>query len=110
MPVYDYDCVRCGPFTELRPMAECEAPLACPECGAAAPRAFLTAPRLATMDGARRTASATNERSAHQPRLSSSSHGPGCSCCSGGARRARTAKAPDGKKSFPSARPWMISH
>jgi putative FmdB family regulatory protein len=69
MPVYDYDCTRCGPFTELRPMAECEAPLACP-----------------------------------------SGHGPGCSCCSGGARRSRTAKAADGKKSFPSARPWMISH
>ena len=24
MPVYDYLCDRCGPFTEMKPMAEAE--------------------------------------------------------------------------------------
>ena len=33
MPVYDYLCARCGPFTEMRPMAECDLPHKCPECG-----------------------------------------------------------------------------
>jgi putative FmdB family regulatory protein len=36
MPLYDYQCAQCGPFTELRPMAECEAPSACPGCGCCA--------------------------------------------------------------------------
>ncbi len=26
MPVYDYQCDDCGPFSEMRPMAECEKP------------------------------------------------------------------------------------
>ena len=34
MPVYDYLCGRCGAFTAMRPMAECEQPNACPGCGA----------------------------------------------------------------------------
>ena len=33
MPVYEYLCDHCGPFTDIRPMAECELPSACPECG-----------------------------------------------------------------------------
>src|SRR5215813_8922720 len=49
MPVYDYLCSECGPFTEMRPMMECDAAQACPECGGLAPRAFLTAPHFATM-------------------------------------------------------------
>jgi putative FmdB family regulatory protein len=38
MPTYEYMCKKCGPFTQLRAMAECELPSACPECGARAPR------------------------------------------------------------------------
>jgi putative FmdB family regulatory protein len=26
MPVYEYLCDDCGPFTDIRPMAECELP------------------------------------------------------------------------------------
>src|SRR5215813_5725775 len=44
MPTYEYMCKKCGPFTQLRPMAECELPSACPECGTRAPRVLLTAP------------------------------------------------------------------
>ncbi len=107
MPVYDYECVRCGVFTALRPMARCRDPLACPDCGEQAGRAFLTAPALAVMSGERRKAHAINERAAHEPRLShSSKHGAGCKCCTTPSK----ASAANGAKSFSGRRPWMISH
>ena len=105
MPVYDYACERCGPFTVLRPMAQFKDPHACPDCGEACPRAFLTAPRIAGMDPGLRAAHATNERSRHAPRRSGA-HGAGCGCCS----PTKKAAAPAAAKSFPNARPWMISH
>lgn len=111
MPVYDYLCDDCGPFTVMRPMAECDEPHDCPDCGGIAPRAFITAPYFASMDAGRRHAFATNERSAHAPRSTSKSgHGAGCSCCSGTSSMRYTRKHKDGSKSFPSKRPWMISH
>src|SRR5271157_6606695 len=64
MPVYDYQCTRCGPFTDMRPMAEADRSHQCPTCGADAPRAYLTAPYLAAMSRERRLAHAANERSA----------------------------------------------
>ncbi|HEY1542846.1 MAG TPA: zinc ribbon domain-containing protein [Xanthobacteraceae bacterium] len=129
MPVYDYECESCGPFTFMRPMAQCDRPARCPHCGGKAPRAFLTAPYFA-MQAERRRAHAANEQSANAPRLLSEMGGPhaaGCSCCaatsalrrgkgearSGGKGKtwsnART-DAKTGAKSFPGARPWMISH
>jgi hypothetical protein len=104
----------------MRPMAQYDQPAECPACGQSAPRAFLTAPRLAVMTSERRAAFSTNERSAHAPRSSGEfaaersskkRHGAGCSCCgtasSGKDKAVRTA---DGSKVFPSKRPWMISH
>jgi putative FmdB family regulatory protein len=102
MPVYDYDCTRCGPFTALRPMAESALPLACPDCGAEAPRVILGAPHLALMSSARRTASATNERSAHAPEHSRHTHSATCGCGKGN-------KA-GGLQMVTGQRPWMISH
>jgi putative FmdB family regulatory protein len=32
MPVYEYLCDDCGPFTDVRPMAECDTPQDCPQC------------------------------------------------------------------------------
>jgi putative FmdB family regulatory protein len=112
MPVYDYLCERCGSFTDMRPMAECDEPKECPRCGGEAPRAFLTAPYFAAMSAERRSAHATNERSAHAPATLSqmkASHGAGCSCCTGKSMR-RTKRGKNGAKSFPGSRPWMISH
>lgn len=63
MPTYEYMCKKCGPFTELRAMAECDLPSACPECGARAPRVILTAPRCLTMSAEARQAGAKYERS-----------------------------------------------
>jgi putative FmdB family regulatory protein len=104
MPVYDYACDTCGVFTVLRPMAQYQEPHDCPGCGVSAPRAMVTAPRLAGMDNARRAAFATNERAAHAPQQSSGHiHGASCGC---GSPSAQSGAA----KTFPSARPWMISH
>ncbi|MDF1803324.1 FmdB family zinc ribbon protein [Thalassovita sp.] len=112
MPYYDYLCEDCGPFTEYTSMANFDRPCACPSCSQMAGRAILRAPNLANMNGSRRTAFATNEKAQHAPK-STKSHGPGCSCCSSSASKSlpsRTLHRADGSKSFPSARPWMISH
>jgi putative FmdB family regulatory protein len=115
MPVYEYLCSACGPFTEIRPMAEYDKPQPCPECQRKAPRVLLTAPRFSTMSVELRTAHATNERSAAAPSTLSalkSQHEAGCSCCSGLSNKKgrKTARGKNGAKSFPGARPWMISH
>jgi putative FmdB family regulatory protein len=117
MPVYDYLCARCGPFTDLRRMADCDLPHKCPTCGKDAPRAFLTAPYLAAMSAERRLAHATNERSASSPALLSdlkNAHGAGCRCCSGKSfrpdKRARSDANGTPAKSFPTRRPWMLCH
>lgn len=115
MPLYDYLCTDCGPFEALAPMDRYTEPCDCPDCGSAAPRALLSAPRLAVMDGARRQAFETNERSRHAPHRSTAEgrrHGAGCSCCAGPRQKAAQSSdgAPAPAKVFPSKRPWMISH
>ncbi len=112
MPVYEYLCNDCGPFTNMRPMVECDEPDDCPRCAAEAPRVILTAPAFYSMSATSRKAAATNERSANAPKTSAeyrASHGAGCGCCTGKPSRL-TRKTPRGAKSFPTARPWMISH
>ncbi len=104
MPVYEYDCPACGPFTALRPMAEFQLPMPCEDCGTAAPRVMLTAPAFACMPAQSRSAHATNERNKHVPARSAGRHPPSCGCCSGAAKKAV------GAKMFPGKRPWMISH
>jgi putative FmdB family regulatory protein len=110
MPVYDYQCAGCGVFESIAPMAAFADPCACPACGQSARRVMVSVPRLSGMTADRRRAHETNERSADSPRRSA--HGPGCGCCGGGAKKAnrKTLIRPDGSKSFPSKRPWMISH
>jgi hypothetical protein len=59
-----------------------------------------------------RLAHATNERSQHAPqRLSEvkGNHGAGCACCSGVSKRP-VRRGKNGAKSFPTSRPWMLSH
>jgi len=113
MPVYDYECESCGAFTRMRPMAECELTSDCPRCGADAPRAFLTAPYFSGMSSERRLAHAINECSAHAPQRlaerAAQQHGAGCGCCQKRPAR-KVQRGKSGAKSFPSARPWMLSH
>ena len=112
MPAYDYACTRCGPFTRVRPMADYAMPQDCPDCGMAAPRALLQVPAIGRLAAGQRRAHAMNERSADAPRLASGgpapggAHRAGCKCCSPFAKKA----APAAAKSFPTQRPWMISH
>ena len=110
MPVYEYHCADCGVFENLVPMSAYSEPCDCPACGASAPRVMLSVPRLAAMSSGLRRAHETNERAADSPKRSA--HGPGCGCCGGGgtARKGKTLYRADGSKSFPSKRPWMISH
>ncbi len=112
MPFYDYLCCDCGPFTDIRPMAEYDAPGDCPRCDARSPRVLLTAPQLSSMPGGKRLAHAMNERSSQAPKTLGeykATHGPGCGCCAPSAL-SRLTKTKNGAKSFPTARPWMISH
>jgi putative FmdB family regulatory protein len=67
MPTYEYECTDCGPFNEVRPMAEYDRPQPCPDCGHEAPR-LLTAPALG--GGAQEVASAPAR-----------AHAGGCACC-----------------------------
>ena len=114
MPVYDYLCNDCGPFTDMRPMAECDDPKTCPHCETSSPRVILTAPNFLCMPADRRKAISINERSAHAPKTLDqykASHGPGCGCCTGKTKPARlVTRTKSGAKGFPTARPWMISH
>lgn len=108
MPTYGYACAACGPFEMVRPMADYARPHPCPDCGASAGRAMLAVPALAMMDAGKRSAHATNERSAHAPLRSAGRHPTGCGCCAN-RPRALAAEAV-AAKGFPGKRPWMIGH
>ena len=68
MPLYDYECRKCGPFEEWRGMDAFDKPARCPECGKPARRA-VAAPRLGMRNTALRRAHEINEKSAHEPRV-----------------------------------------
>jgi putative FmdB family regulatory protein len=84
MPLYAYSCPDCGPFSELRSMAEAADPALCPACGASAPRE-VSAPMLAVKPkgGAARRA-----------------HRAGCGCCSPGRGFKAEAAKPVGPPAF----------
>ena len=75
MPTYDYDCERCGPFSESHPISEYDLAQPCPGCGDPAPRA-LTLPAIG--GGAAEPAG---------PATPFRAHPGGCSCCAAPARR-----------------------
>ncbi|MBF9198259.1 FmdB family zinc ribbon protein [Microvirga terrestris] len=81
MPIYDYECQGCGPFTAMQPMARFQDPCACPKCGAETSRAFLSAPAIASISPSGRTAYEATQPSATYPRPSSAAHPAGCGCC-----------------------------
>ena len=69
MPTYDYECADCGPFSEVRPMAEFDRPQPCPDCAAPAPR-LLTAPALGGV-----------AQEAGGSAAPAAAHAGGCACC-----------------------------
>jgi putative FmdB family regulatory protein len=68
MPLYDYACPRCGPFSTWGTVLAHEQPADCPDCGEASPR-MVAAPNLSCTSSGVRLAHERNERSAHEPRL-----------------------------------------
>lgn len=111
MPLYEYACPDCGTFSALRKMSESQLPARC-ECGEVGER-ILSAPRLAVMDCAQRSAHERNEKSAHEPRATRRSS---CGCSGNHTCKTGAAKAPQEKGSLlkmqtkKTARPWMFGH
>jgi len=109
MPIYEYECRKCGPFLKMRPVAECALPENCPACGAISLKRFPIV-NLQSMRAENRTAWERNERSAHAPHVC----GAGCGHQSGD-RGLKPAKPKSAKPRFESSkkansRPWMLGH
>lgn len=109
MPTYDYDCPHCGVFDAVRPISQRNAAIACPFCDGQAERTIVAAPVLGSLSAAARTAHATNERAANEPKRSGS-HGSGCGCCSTSVKFPTASDAPGAPRSSSNGRPWMLSH
>jgi putative FmdB family regulatory protein len=77
VPKYEYDCARCGPFSDYRPVADYELPVMCPDCGTLAPRAGLSIPAMSVGGAGRMRAEAVESGGA-----AASRHAAGCRCCS----------------------------
>jgi putative FmdB family regulatory protein len=122
MPVYDYKCVNHGLFHELATMENSAKPCACPSCGLLSGRVIMLAPEFQSMKKDNRRAHAANEKAKHEPVFSTPDyraeqkamrehkHGKGCGCGDKPIRKSALLFTADGKKMFPSMRPWMISH
>ncbi|HEX2840040.1 zinc ribbon domain-containing protein [Hyphomicrobium sp.] len=112
MPVYDYECACHGVFSAIRPMSEYNKPSPCPDCSEMAPRVLISAPYMSTIGASVRQAHDSNERAKHAPISSEAyraKHAAGCSCCNGNKKDRALKNAPQ-LKTFPTRRPWMISH
>lgn len=68
MPLYGYQCTKCGPFEDFCSVANFAKPMACPSCGAAAPRQVAAA-QLNLMSGNNRKAHSLNEKNSSEPRI-----------------------------------------
>ena len=122
MPVYDYKCADHGLFYELASIDDSSKPAACPECGKWSARVIMLAPEFLDMKAENRKAHARNEEARHAPVFSTPEyraekrarlehkHGKGCGCGDKPIRKSNLMYTADGKKMFPSMRPWMISH
>lgn len=80
MPIYDYECEGCGPFTAMQTMARYRDPRPCPECGAASLQILVSAPGIAGDNWVPGGPSAA-ERDIGNPRPTSTAHPAGCGCC-----------------------------
>ncbi|WP_035988072.1 zinc ribbon domain-containing protein [Leptolyngbya sp. KIOST-1] len=122
MPLYDYKCRDHGLFQELAMVSDSAQPQPCPQCDSPSARVIVLTPALLGLDPAQREARERSDRSRHEPLFSTPEqraeaqerhqhrHGPGCGCGDGAVSQPQVFYTADGKKWFPSARPWMISH
>lgn len=116
MPVYDYRCREHGVFYQLQTMENHDKPAECPTCAQLCPRIIMIAPDLLLMDQDKRLAHVTNEKSRHEPLISTQAHRQHdhkhrqqCGC-DHGLTKTKLFYTAKGEKMFPSMRPWMISH
>ncbi len=117
MPLYEFCCQKCGPFTLQRAIADRDAQADCPRCASVAAR-VISAPNLALMPAARRVALTRNEKSRHEPGVLNRHHchsrcGCGSTPVKVGAKPRRTADFGKlGKLDIPkkNKRPWMLGH
>ena len=108
MPVYEFECAVCGPFTELRRLDRSILPANCPHCGKVSPKIFSVI-HLRALRPENRVAHERNERSAHAP------HVCGSGCSHGHAKPKSRAnkqsdKPPLPYSTKPNSRPWMLGH
>ena len=110
MPLYDYHCEACGPFRSWEAMSAAELAIPCPDCAETAPRS-VSAPFLANMDPHNRIAHQRNEKSAHEPEVTTRKqmnkrgrkhpHAGGCQHHGHGHHHGQH---------HGGGRPWMIGH
>jgi len=122
MPVYDYKCHEHGVFYALATLDESSAPKPCPECGELSARIIIISPHLAKLKKEEMTAHARNEKAQFEPQFSTPEsrkeahekhahqHGSGCGCSEHKKNKSMLFYTAEGHKTFPSMRPWMISH
>lgn len=124
MPVYDYKCREHGHFYKLARLEDAAKPAACPTCGSLSARVIVLPPELRGLEQDRgHAARDRNERSQHEPIFSTPdrraeeaerrahAEKKGCGCSQHqAAGKSKLFYTADGKKMFPSMRPWMISH
>jgi putative FmdB family regulatory protein len=111
MPLYDYRCPDCGQFRAWQRMTAAAEPVACPNCQALAGR-LMAAPNLALMPAHNRVAHQRNEKSAHEPQLSTRTASPeGASEHHHHGHGHRHHRAPGLEPGLmTSARPWTVGH
>jgi putative FmdB family regulatory protein len=68
MPLYGFNCGRCGAFDAWRPVAQAGDAIACPSCERSARRCF-TPPGVARTPAPLRAARDREARSAHEPEV-----------------------------------------
>ncbi|MGI9414714.1 MAG: FmdB family zinc ribbon protein [Hyphomicrobiales bacterium] len=102
--MYEYMCIECGPFTEIRSMSGWSDPTDCPECGRRSERT-ISAPQILNMNPHNRIAHQRNERSAEEPRMVTKKQHDHAACGHGHAH-----KHPGSAHKHGPSRPWMIGH
>lgn len=104
MPVYEFECRSCGPFTEIRSIIESGSPAKCPDCGTISAKIFPVV-NLRQMRPENRVAWERNEQSAHAPRYS-----PTCSHKTSGAKPGADGRPALQSSKKRNSRPWMLGH
>ncbi|MEE2944589.1 MAG: zinc ribbon domain-containing protein [Pseudomonadota bacterium] len=106
MPIYQYTCASCGPFSETASISEFDKPCACPACGDMSPRNLLSVPQLSSVNSVARKGHAINERASDNPKLASQTGMKP----SGRRIGSKAVHRPDGTRSIAGQRPWLLSH